>query len=211
MVNYLLKDRIAYLTIENGKVNAFGYEQIESMQAGLDKAIEEADAVVVTATGKVFSAGFDLKVIRQGPEAMQSINDAGTAMMNKLRNHPQPVICACNGHAVALGAIFLASCDYRIGVAGDFKVGLNETSIGVPLPLFAYDMVKSRVALKDQYKLLLLSELYTPEQAIGIGLLDEVVEANALMDRASEIALKMGRYDSDNYALNKINFVNHRV
>jgi enoyl-CoA hydratase len=91
-----------------------------------------------------------------------------------------PVIGACNGHGVAMGCFILLSCDMRIGTAGAFKIGANETQINMVLPIFASELVKARV--DDAYKTrsMVFGELFDPETAVKAGYLDSVVDASAL-------------------------------
>ena len=69
------------------------------------------------------------------PAAKQEMRDAGFALMQRLYMSPQPIIMACEGHAVAGGAVLLLTADERIGIQGDHKLGLNEVAIGMPLPV----------------------------------------------------------------------------
>jgi enoyl-CoA hydratase len=71
--------------------------------------------------------------------------EAGAELLLKIYMHPQPVIIGCTGHAVAAGALLLLTGDYRIGISGDFKIGLNETSIGLSLPTFGLELARDRL------------------------------------------------------------------
>ncbi|MEM7494108.1 MAG: enoyl-CoA hydratase-related protein, partial [Pseudomonadota bacterium] len=106
--------------------------------------------------------------------------DGGGKLAHRLYSFPMPVIAACNGHGVAMGCFILLSCDVRIGTAGDFKIGANETQINMVLPIFASELVKARVA--DDYKTrsMVFGELFDPETAVKAGYLDQVVDAEKL-------------------------------
>jgi enoyl-CoA hydratase len=85
--------------------------------------------------------------------------------------HPQPVIMTCTGHAVAAGALFLLAADYRIGVSGDFKIGLNETSIGLSLPTWGLELTRDRLDNRMLNRATMGAELFSPERAAEVGYL----------------------------------------
>jgi enoyl-CoA hydratase len=74
-----------------------------------------------------------------------AVGRAGALTMHRLFMHPQPVVMVCTGHALAAGALILLTGDTRIGVRDDFKIGLNETAIGLALPTFALELAKACV------------------------------------------------------------------
>ena len=117
-----------------------------ALSEGLDRAGEEADVVVITGRSGLLCGGFDLKVIRGPTAGVREMVGAGAELALKTYMHPQPVIMACTGHAVAAGALFLLAADYRVGVSGDFKIGLNETSIGLGQPTWALEPTRDRLA-----------------------------------------------------------------
>jgi enoyl-CoA hydratase len=117
-------------------------------------------------------------------EEVKALVDGGGKLALRLYTFPMPVIAASNGHSVAMGCFILLSCDVRVGTAGAFKIGANETAINMVLPIFASELVKDRVA--DDYKTrsMIFAELFDPETAVKAGYLDRVVEADQLMATA---------------------------
>ena len=113
---------------------------------------------------------------------------AGAELALKTYLHPQPVIIGCTGHAVAAGALFLCAADYRIGVLGEFKIGLNETSIGLSLPTWGLELARDRLDNRMLNRATLGSELYAPVQAAEVGYLDEVVDLDKFPARLVEKA-----------------------
>lgn len=184
-LKYELKDDVAYLTLNDGKANALSFEMIEALTAAFDKAAEEAQIVVLRGEGRALSAGFDLSVMGQGVEAAQKLVLAGGQLMLKIYEHPQPVIMASPGHALAAGGIMLFCGDHRIGTLGSFRIGLNETAIGMVLPEFAYEL--ARVCLETRYHTAAVvgATLYDPAKAVEVGYLDEACaseDVNAAID-----------------------------
>ena len=189
-VDYQLRDGIATLTMDDGKANAWGVGMTSAITESLDRAGAEADVVVIQGKPGLFCAGFDLKVIRGPNEGVHAMVTAGAELALKTYMHPQPVIMGCTGHAVAAGALFLCAADYRIGVSGDFKIGLNETSIGLGLPTWGLELARDRLDNRMLNRATMGAELFSPERAAEVGYLDEAVALdqfqNRLMEKAAE-------------------------
>lgn len=176
-----IENDIATITMDDGKANAINPPMLEALHACLDRAEKEAKVLIITGREGRFSGGFDLKLMMSLPgEEVKALVDGGGKLAHRLYSFPMPVIAACNGHGVAMGCFILLSCDVRIGTAGAFKIGANETQINMVLPIFASELVKARV--DDAYKTrsMVFGELFDPETAVKAGYLDSVVDASAL-------------------------------
>ena len=203
-VKFELADRIATLTMDDGKANAFGPDMIAALSAALDRAEREAEAVIVTGRPGVLCAGFDLKIIRgDDPAAQREMRSAGVDAMLKSYLHPLPVIFACPGHSIAAGALLLLTGDVRIGARGDYKIGLNEVGIGLALPEFALQLAYDRLDTRAVSQAVLGAKLYDPDGAAKAGYLDEAIEADALMNTALGVAREMLALDADAFAATK--------
>ena len=193
--------RVAVLTLDDGKANVVSEAFSQAINEGLDAAERDADAVLLVGRPGRFSAGFDLNVIREGkPERAAAMRSAGARTMHRLFMHPQPVVMACTGHALAAGALILLTGDTRIGVRGDFKIGLNETAIGLALPVYGLEFAKARMSADQLTANIIQSRLHDPEGAIIAGYLDEVVDAGQLMDTALSRAAALAEISGDAYA-----------
>jgi enoyl-CoA hydratase len=174
LVGYSVADGIATLTMDDGKANALSLDMSTALSRRLDQAEAEARAVVITGRPGVLCGGFDLRVIRGDDEAaLKKMRDSGFALLQRLYLHPQHVIVACTGHAVAAGAILLLVGDVRIGVEGDCKIGLNEVAIGLTLPPFALELARDRLSPAALTAAILESRLYDAAGACAAGYLDE--------------------------------------
>jgi enoyl-CoA hydratase len=196
-------DNIALLHFDDGKANAVSHEFIEEMHAGLDQAEAECEAVVIMGREGKFSAGFDLSEFQKGPEATMGLVNAGGKMLNRIFTLDLPVVAASTGHAIAAGCFLLLACDVRIGFDGNFKIGANESALGMALPTFASELVEYRIPRNHIDTAVLQAKLYNPGEAIAAGFLDEVVAADQLKDRAFEIASTLAAYPGKGYAQNK--------
>jgi enoyl-CoA hydratase len=191
LVEYTLEDGIATLTLCNGKVNAISHELIAAFHRGLDQAQSAAAVVVVTGQAGILSAGYDLKVMMQGPQSAIDLVAAGSGLARRMLAHPQPVIVACPGHAVAKGAFLLLSADYRIGVEGNFSIGLNEVQIGMTMHHVGIILARSRLTAAAFQRSVITAEMFGPQTAMQAGFLDRVVAPQDLLTAAREVAQQM--------------------
>jgi enoyl-CoA hydratase len=198
-----IEDGVAVLRFDDGKVNALSYAAIEALHAGLDRAEADAEAVCLVGRDGKFSAGFDLSVMNAGPDSARDLVAKGGELIMRVYLHPQPVVAAVTGHALAAGALLVLACDLRIGADVPAKIGLNETSIGMPLPLFALELAQDRLAPKARVRATLGAEVYDPEGAVGVGYLDRVAPAESVVDKAVGEARRLGGYATAAYAITK--------
>ncbi|MEC8833362.1 MAG: enoyl-CoA hydratase-related protein, partial [Pseudomonadota bacterium] len=146
MLDYQQVGEVAVIHIDDGKANAINHTFIEELTQALERSRSEASAIALFGRPGRFSAGFDLSVVGNGGTAAQTLVAAGGRMLKTIYSHPQPVVIGCTGHAIAAGALILLAADSRIGTAGDFKIGLNETTIGAVLPRFALALADDRLS-----------------------------------------------------------------
>ena len=203
-MNYEQQGDVAILHFDDGRANVVGHDLITAMHQGLDRAEQEAGAIVILGRPGRFSAGFDLDELKKGPEAGTALVTAGAKMLLRLFSHPQPLIGACTGHAIAAGAFMLLSCDTRLGTAGDFKLGLNETAIGMVLPVFGLELAAARLSKRHLTAAAIQARLFNPEQAVDAGFLDLVVSEDELVQRSVEAAAQLAQYPAEAYAGNKL-------
>lgn len=178
---------VATITMDDGKANAMSFDMAAQLNTALDEAEKNADAIVLAGGAKCFCAGFDLEVMKAGGEGRDRLMQDGFALSYRLLNCERPVVAACSGHALAMGAILLLSCDYRIGAQTGAKIGLNEIAIGVDMPQYGVDLVRDRLALPAQIPALANAVIYTPEQAAAVGFLDETVAGDGFEKRLSDV------------------------
>ena len=179
--------------MDDGKANAINVEMIDHLWTALDKAEAEAEALVLAGRAGVFSAGLDLGVLRAGGDASMLLIHRTTDICLRLAEFPRPVVAACTGHALALGAVLLMCCDLRLCAAGDFKIGFNEVAIGLPLPELVVGLARQRLSRRHLVLACNSAKIYSPYEAIDVGFLDE---ANALhvTSYATQAAAEMARH-----------------
>jgi enoyl-CoA hydratase len=191
-VSYSVQDHVGVVDFDDGKANVYNHGVLGALSECLDRA--EADAAVhaVVLAGRPgrFSAGFDLATMTAGPDSMRGLVTAGGRLVARLLLEPLPVVAACTGHALAAGALVLLAADRRIGAEGDWKIGLNEVAIGMPLPLWAVELARYRMP-PSQLDRIVLGEIGGPSDALASGFLDRVVQPERVFAEAMATAVKL--------------------
>jgi enoyl-CoA hydratase len=192
-LTYSLDGDVALITMDDGKANALSHAAIEALHEALDRAEKEARAVVLAGRPGLFCAGFDLGPMTEGPDSARALVKAGSELNMRVILHPQPVVAACTGHALAAGSLFLLSVDTRIGAQGKFKIGLNEVAIGLRLPIFAAELAHDRLCERHIIGATVEARLYNPDRACEVGFLDRVVPAEDTVATAMDEARTLSK------------------
>ena len=187
-VQYRLQDQVATIRIDDGKRNALSPQVLREIYQALDRAESDRAIVIVTGRESVFSAGFDLHVMKRGGIDALRMLRAGYALTARVLAYPYPVIAACNGHALAMGVFLMLSADYVIGSRGDFKIAANEVAIGLTMPRVAAAMLRHRLNPAAYQRSVTLSEYFGVESALSAGFFDELVDPVYLTPRAEACA-----------------------
>ncbi len=203
LVHYALQDGIATVTLNNGKVNALSPDVISALNAALDQAEQDLAVVVLTGQPGILSGGYDLKVMKAGPQATRDLVASGSALTRRMLAHPQPIIVACPGHAVAKGAFLLLACDYRIGVEGPFQIGLNEVKIGMTMHQVGIALARDRLTPAAFQRSVISAEMFGPQAALAAGFLDQVVAPDQLMPTALALAQQFSQLNRTAHAQTK--------
>jgi len=204
IVTYAQDGDVAVVTMDDGKANALQPAMSEGIDAALDRAAKAAKAVVLAGRPGVFCGGYDLKIIRGEDDGLRArMRDLGTALMLRLYLSPQPIVIACTGHGVAAGAILLMAADWRVGAEGDFKLGLNETAIGLALPYVALELARDRLEETQLQQATVMATLYDPAGAADTGYLDETAPSDAVLARALAKANALADLDAAAFAETK--------
>ncbi|HEX8744732.1 MAG TPA: enoyl-CoA hydratase/isomerase family protein [Thermoleophilaceae bacterium] len=183
------RGEVALVRMDRPPANAMNPELMDDGRAALEelRAAEPA-AVVLTGRPGFFSAGVDLKLAPTLDAAAQrEMVDAINHAFLDWYSFPRPVVSAVNGHAVAGGLILALTGDRRVG-AGDGKLGLTELRAGIPYPVAAMAIVKAELTAAAARTLALGAELVDMRTGVELGLIDELVEPDHLIDRALELA-----------------------
>jgi enoyl-CoA hydratase len=182
-------DDVVVARIDDGKANAITVDMVDGLHAALDRAdADDIGAVAIMGRPGKFSAGFDLTVMRSGMDEARHLLRVGAELALRIYAFPRPVVLGCTGHAMAMGSILLLAADTRIGALGQFKIGLNEVAIGMPVPRFAVELARDRLSTRQFVPAVAHAKLFDPQGAIDAGYLDLAVEPDDVETVAVEHA-----------------------
>jgi len=172
---YTLDGDVGVITLDDGKANVITHGVLTAFHDALDRAEREAGAVLICGREGYLSGGFDLAEMTAGPERARALVTAGARLHTRLHTFPRPVVVAVTGHAVAAGAILLLVTDWNVGEQGRYRIGLPETTIGMPLPHFAVAYARARLSPPQFGPATDLGAMYDPSGALAAGFLHALV------------------------------------
>lgn len=176
------------LRLDRPPANALDPVLVRELLAALDEA-PEARALVLSGAPGMFSAGLDVPVLLAlDRDAMAAFLGDFLGLLRALATSPRPIVAALTGHAPAGGAVLAIHCDHRVQASGEFKLGLNEVRVGLPLPRVIHSTLVRTVGVRAAEQLGVRGLLVAPEEALHIGLVDELAEPDAVVARAVEVA-----------------------
>lgn len=204
LANIKTEDNVSVITLDDGKANVFSPTMIAEFNALLDQVPTNKGSLLIHGRPGMFSAGFDLKVMMSGPEPAVEMVKSGFTMLKRVFSFPRPVVAACSGHAIALGAFLLCSSDYRIGAKGDYKIGANELRNNMIVPTPILEIAKFKLTKSHKQRALLNAEMYSIEDAVEPGYLDEVIDSENVFEMALEKAKDLATLAHPQYNETKI-------
>lgn len=202
-VEYEDRGPIALIKMDDGAVNAVSPQLIQEVNRALDQAEEKNQVVVLQGREGKFSAGFDLKIMSKGGLDMANLVNDGARLALRMAQFKTPIVAACSGHSIAMGALLLLSTDYRVAVEGKAKIGLNEVAIGLPLAYFGIELAKARLNSQYLARAVNLGELFNPQDALQVGYVDEVVDEGQLLEVALQRAEQFSKLDMKAHYITK--------
>jgi len=202
-----IRDGVARITVDDGKVNAMSKEMLGEIERAVDAAERERAVVVLRGREGIFSAGFDLPTFARGLDAGVEMVMAGVHLIERLLAHPRPVLTVCTGHAYPMGAFLMLAADVRLGVAGPWRIGMNEVAIGLTVPRFAVELARHRLT-PPGFARITTGPMFDPEEAVRLGYLDRVVSADHLDAAVDEevdrlTALHMAHFEATKPRINE--------
>jgi enoyl-CoA hydratase len=194
---------VAVLRMADGKVNAMSIDFCAAVTTTFEQLLP-ARAVVLTGTGRIFSAGVDLlRLLDGGPDYIRQFLPALSTMLAAVFTHPKPVVAAINGHAVAGGAVLAACADRRIMAREGGRIGVTEMLVGVPFPALALEIVRFAVPARHLPEFTLSGATYTTDAALDRGWIDEIAEPTELLEDALAVATELAELSPPAFAQTK--------
>lgn len=204
LVRFHAESNCSVIAMDDGRLNLMSPAMLRALHQAFDRAERDRRVVVLKGRENIFSAGFDLKVIRAGdPYAVYDMMRLGAELALRILEFPLPVVGVAPGHAYPMGAFLLLASDIRIGAAGPFRFGLNEVAIGIAVPSFAVELARQRLTPAYFQRTTLTGEMFGPEEAVAAGFLDQVFDPSALDGAAQQIVDNLSKIDLTQHAVTK--------
>ena len=197
-----IDEGVAWIAFDDGKANALSTDVLNAINSYLSEAAERKAPVVLKGRPGIFSAGFDLKILGGAREQQVQILTAGIELILAFLRHPNPIVCLCTGHAYPMGAFLLLSSDYRIGVDGNWNIGLNEVAIQMTVPPFALAVANHRLTRPGLARVG-TAGMVNPSRAMEYGYLDEVVDETDLQAATLRVLSNIQKLDMPSYVATK--------
>jgi enoyl-CoA hydratase len=196
---------IAVLGMSHGKVNALDSELCEHIVRRFEElGTSSARGVILTGRAGVFSAGVDLiRALDGGAAYLRDFLPALRKLFDVMFFYPKPVVAAINGHAIAGGCVLACAADQRLMARGPGRIGVTELLVGLPFPAIALEIMRFTAVPAYFREVMFGAGRYPAEAAAGRGLVDAVVDAEALLARAVEAAQALASLPPAAFALTK--------
>lgn len=200
LVNATMRCDVLVVELDRGKVNALDLELLRAVIESV-VAATPGQPIVLTGANRAFSAGVDLRrLVDESADYVTEFLGALSDCFLAIFDHPGPVVAAVNGAAIAGGCVIAAACDRRIIARG--PIGLAELTVGVPFPTAGLEIVRG-VLGSQTTNLVLSARNLEPNEALAIGLVDEVVRPDQLLPSAIACAASLAALPHEVFRLTK--------
>lgn len=186
MIELIKHEAIREIRLARPPVNALDPALVRALRSAIEGAPREGvRGIVLSGREGMFSAGLDVPVLLhlQRDELRVFWNDF-FGLCGALARSTVPVVAAITGHAPAGGAVLSIMCDYRIMAAGTFKIGLNETQVGLAVPERIQAAMRRLVGAYRAERLMVAGTMLESADAKAVGFVDEIVAADLVVPRA---------------------------
>lgn len=193
MIEETRKDDILVVTLKNGKTNALNRQILERLGEIAAEADENPSpkGIILTGEGRFFSSGFDLSIFLGFSDKQEAIDffELEQRVLTSLFACRKPVVAAINGHAAAGGLIYSMAADYRIVKEHPkIKIGMSEIKIGLPLNIAQHEVIRFGFDSNHRFRdVMFFGDMVDVFRAEELGLVDEVVGEEMLLDRARQL------------------------
>ena len=173
MLKIINHGEIREIRLASPPVNALNGELVELLTRSVREAQTECSAIVLSGQERVFSAGLDIVELMQvDRKGMTKFWGSFFELLETIACSPVPVASAITGHSPAGGAVICMMCDYRVMSRGSFRIGLNETRVGLIIPWVLHSAMQRLVGPRIAEQMIVSGNMVEPEEAFNIGLVD---------------------------------------
>ena len=178
---------VAVVTLDDGHDNVADLEAVRALLGAFRTLQNDSGAVVLAGRPGCYSVGLDMEILRAGGEAASELLHSSTELILHMAEFPRPLVTACTGRALGAAAVALLCCDVRVGAAGDYEIGMDYVTAGLPVPDLALELARSRLSTRHVTMACNTARLYSPEEAVDAGYLDFVTTRDPV-ERACRVA-----------------------
>ena len=193
MIKTIEHGAIRELRLDRPPVNALSPELILALRKMIQAASGEgARALILSGSPGRFSGGLDIPVLLGlDRPAMAEVWRDFYGLLGAIAASPVPIVAAITGHSPAGGAVLAMYCDGRVMADGDYRIGLNEVQVGIPLPPVILSGLRRLVGPRTAERLAVTGEMLTPPEALRLGMIDELAAPEKVVDRSLEVCQRM--------------------
>ncbi len=203
-----VESRVSHIYLDRGKSNALHQQMLEELGASVADAENDPAVEGLILHGKegFFSAGLDLVTLYEYDEAeVRRFWHTFMDVVRALVAFDKPAVAAISGHSPAAGCVLASCCDSRVMAEGDFIIGLNEVPVGLIVPESIFQLYGFWLGPARAYRYLLEGKLFKPQEALEVGLVDEVVDARRIRSAAEQQLRKFTQYERHTWRQSKRN------
>ena len=203
-----VQDAVAIISLDHGNSNAINGEMIIDLKKIFKniEADETVRGVILTGKHGFFSSGLDLIELYDYNE--EQIKDFWVQFLDLVKSlalFKKPLISAISGHSPAGGCVLAVCSDYRVMAQGKYIIGLNEVPVGIIVPNSIFELYAFWIGKRKAYQNLLEGKLMGADEALSIGLIDEVAPIESLMTVALNKMKTYISFDSTTWQESKSN------
>lgn len=207
-IKVTVKEKIALITLDKGRSNPIGTEMVMELK-DMFQNIEKDDnvsGVILTGKDEYFSAGLDLvELFDYSEEQIKAFWEQYFSLIYILTSFKKPLVAAINGHAPSAGTVLALCSDYRVMAEGSYSIGLNEVALGIIVPDSFFQLYSSCIGRHAANRYLLEGKLFTTGEALTMGLVDEVVNKDTVVNSAVKQMQKYLQYNKTVWQESKLN------
>jgi enoyl-CoA hydratase/carnithine racemase len=184
------QESIGHIVLDRPPANSYDKAFVDELDAAIEEARRD-DAVkailVRSASERFFSAGADVSVFaRSGLDEQKAFVVCANEAMSKFESTPKVVVAAIGGHCLGGGLEMALCCDFRIAAEGTYRIGLPEVTLGLLPGTGGTQRLPRLIGRQKALDFMLRGTTLPPQDALGAGIVDEVVPAAELLDKALE-------------------------